>query len=159
MIKKKAEKGFTIIELLVVVVVIGFLGTLVATTFTDIQTKRRDDERKSDITLLQAQVEKYFVAKTKYPSLSEFNNPNWRATNTKGLEENTLKDPRWNSTTKCYDTKGTVGMSLDTKSNCYVYQVKAANDGNCNNTSIECTKYSLSATLESGEIYQKQNLN
>jgi prepilin-type N-terminal cleavage/methylation domain-containing protein len=47
-LKNKASKGFTIVELLIVIVVIGILAALVVTTYNGIQQKARDTERKTD---------------------------------------------------------------------------------------------------------------
>ena len=46
---KSKQKGFTIVELLIVIVVIGILVALVVTTFSGIQRRARDTERQTDI--------------------------------------------------------------------------------------------------------------
>ncbi|MEO8863266.1 MAG: prepilin-type N-terminal cleavage/methylation domain-containing protein, partial [Candidatus Saccharimonadales bacterium] len=46
---KVKQQGFTIVELLIVIVVIGILAALVITTFTGIQQKGRDTERTTDL--------------------------------------------------------------------------------------------------------------
>lgn len=64
---KRREQGFTIVELLIVIVVIGILAALVIVQFTNIQQKARDTERKSDIRALQSKVAEYFALNAKYP--------------------------------------------------------------------------------------------
>src|SRR5438105_14972551 len=103
-IKKAAAKGFTIVELLIVIVVIGILAALVVVTYNGIQQKARDTERKTDINALHGQLEAYQAQNGKYPSLDQINengsaNAGWRSTNMKGLDAAALADPN-NSTLK-----------------------------------------------------------
>src|SRR5690606_24488036 len=55
MLKKTYQKGFTVVELLIVIVVIGILAALVLNTFAGIQQKARDTERKTDINAVATQ--------------------------------------------------------------------------------------------------------
>ena len=48
----RKESGFTIIELLIVIAIIGILATLVLTNFQGAQAKGRDTVRKNDINSL-----------------------------------------------------------------------------------------------------------
>ena len=50
---KQKSKGFTIVELLIVIVVIAILATLVIVTFTGIQQKARDSKRETDVDALE----------------------------------------------------------------------------------------------------------
>lgn len=156
---RKSQTGFTIIELLVVCLFIGLLATVVGITFTDIQKKRRDTERKNDITILQNHAETYFVSKSKYPTFADFSSNSWRTANMKGLAEDVPKDPNWNNSSKCKDGSGKATLSAVSAGNCYTYAVKAADDAACDNVVKDCTKYTLTASLETNELYQVNNLN
>src|SRR5258708_1962844 len=94
MTHKLKQQGFTIVELLIVIVVIGILAALVITTFTGIQQKARDTERTTDIKALHGQIEAYYASKGNYPSLTDMNDSTWRGTNMKGLDQEALKDPK-----------------------------------------------------------------
>ena len=72
-IKKLKNQGFTIVELLIVIVVIGILATLVITTYSGIQSKARDTKRKTDINAIQGQVEAYNTNAGFYPTLANIN--------------------------------------------------------------------------------------
>ena len=59
MISHRREQGFTIVELLIVIVVIGILAGLVLNTFNGIQSRARDTERRTDVNAIHAQVEAF----------------------------------------------------------------------------------------------------
>lgn len=62
------KKGFTIIELLVAIVVIGILATIMIISYSGIQQQSRDSERGSDIVQLKMAIEKYHAETGSYPS-------------------------------------------------------------------------------------------
>lgn len=144
---KKKASGFTIVELLIVIVVIGILAALVITTYNGIQQKARDTERKTDVNAIHGQVEAYSAQNGKYPTLTEVNDTTFRSSNMKGLDNAALADPKnAGSQQLC----GTVGAG------CYAYVTAPSG---CDNTANDCTSYVLTATLEAGGTYVKQSLN
>lgn len=64
----KYQKGFTLLELMVVVAVIGALSTLVLTQLNVARTKSRDTKRVSDISMLSVALELYFEDNGTYPT-------------------------------------------------------------------------------------------
>ena len=146
---KRKQHGFTIVELLIVIVVIGILAALVITTFTGIQQKARNTERTTDIKALHGQVEAYYAQNGKYPTLANMNDDTWRTTNMKGLDKEALKDP-----------KGTTYVLADAPaSDAYSYAVTASDGSACDNTTKDCAQYTLTATYEGGGTFSKSNLN
>ena len=63
------KQGFTIIELLVSIVVIGILSTIMIVSYTGIQQRSRDTDRASDMTQLKIAIEKYHSEKSMYPAV------------------------------------------------------------------------------------------
>ena len=55
------NKGFTIIELLIVIVVIGILAALVLTAYGNIQQRARDTEGQTDIAEISKQLELQYI--------------------------------------------------------------------------------------------------
>jgi prepilin-type N-terminal cleavage/methylation domain-containing protein len=77
---KKRDSGFTIVELLIVIVVIGILAALVIVQFTNVQARARDTDRKSDIRALQSKLAEYYGLNSNYPtSLSQITSLNAEA--------------------------------------------------------------------------------
>ena len=144
---RKNNRGFTIVELLIVIVVIGILAALVVVTYNGIQQKARDTERKTDINALHGQLEAYQAQNGKYPTLTEVNTPAFRAANMKGLDPAALQDPKGDAQT----------LEAASDANDYGY---AATPANCDNAAGgDCLQYTLTATLEDGTTYTKQSLN
>jgi len=148
---KRKQQGFTIVELLIVIVVIGILATLVITTFTGIQQKARDTKRQTDINALRSQIEAYFAQNGKYPTLANMNDSTFRSANLKGLDSAALCDPK---------ETGTCALVDNPANNVYAYHVRAS-DGTtaCDNSTNDCAQYTLTATLEGGGTFAKSSLN
>lgn len=61
------RKGFTLVELLVVISIIGVLVTIALTSFRSSQMRGRDAERKSDLKQISSSLELFFSDYGKYP--------------------------------------------------------------------------------------------
>src|SRR6478672_6231716 len=64
----KKQGGFTLLELLIVIVIIGILALLIIPNITSAPKKARDTKRKTDITTLRKGLEEYFVNNNVYPA-------------------------------------------------------------------------------------------
>lgn len=65
--KSSKFRGFTIIELLVVIVVIGILSTVATVSYRGIQRDARDSERETDVQIIVAALERYYDENGYYP--------------------------------------------------------------------------------------------
>ena len=61
------KNGFTIIELLVAIVVIGILVTITVVSYNGIQQRSRDSERASEVAQIKIAIEKYHADNSAYP--------------------------------------------------------------------------------------------
>lgn len=143
---RKNNRGFTIVELLIVIVVIGILAALVIVTYNGIQQKARDTERKTDINAVASHMEAYNAQNGSYPAMAEVNTAAWRAINTKGLDPAALQDPKGSSQ----------ALAAASTSSLYGY---ATTPDTCTTAAGDCLQYTLTATLEAGGTYVKQSLN
>ena len=135
---KRKQDGFTIVELLIVIVIIGILATLVIVTFTGIQQRARNTKRQTDINAIASHVEAYFANSAQYPTLANMNDATFRSTNLKGLDPAALQDP-----------KGTAQTLVATPAaNAYAYAPTDDNGNTCDDVTTACTKYTLTATYE-----------
>src|SRR3989344_3156870 len=67
--------GFTLVEIMIVVVIIGILISIVAVSGGTARARARDVRRKEDLRQIQSGVETYFQATRQYPSMQD----SWRA--------------------------------------------------------------------------------
>jgi type II secretion system protein G len=65
--RKNNQQGFTIIELLVVIVIIGILVALALPNLFAAQARGRDTDRKNELKNAQQQLENYFNDNGEYP--------------------------------------------------------------------------------------------
>lgn len=160
---KQRQSGFTIVELLIVIVIIGILAGLVVTTFVGIQQRARNSERQTDINSISTQLEGYFAKNSGYPSLADLNDGTWRTNNEvkMGDSDKALADPS-NATTAAL--VGTVPAAVGDE---YSYVPTPAN---CNSpttnanppvagTTPYCTGYTLTAFMENAAVYTKSSAN
>lgn len=156
---QRNQSGFTIIELLVVILIVGILGTLVAMTYSGVQAKDRNKERRADINTLKSHLETYYAQHSVYPTLANMNDANWRKANLKELAASHLEDPSWNDTSKHCAKDGQVLLVGSPTEKCYAYQVRATDGSQCNNDKILCSQYTLTAVFEGGDRFVKSSLN
>lgn len=150
MLKKYSQKGFTIVELLIVIVVIGILAALVLNTFSGVQRRARDTERQTDINSIATQLEVYYNDNGGYPVLaSQLNSDTWAKANLKGIDLNSLRTP--GATTN--------SMAATADSTHYGY-VSYASDGTTACTTAPCAKFKITWIKEDDASTQtKDSLN
>lgn len=145
----KNTAGFTIVELLIVIIAVGVLLAITISSFNDYQRKRRNSERQNDIRAIQQTIESYYAQTEKYPSLNEINDSAFRGKNLKGLADEMLTDPQ---------SKQAI-LVAKPAAKVYAYQPVGEDGGKCDNKARDCLTYVLTATQEGAEEFSKNNYN
>lgn len=153
---KQRQSGFTIVELLIVIVIIGILATLVIVTFSGVQQKARDSERKTDINALAGQLEAAYANVGYYPGLDGFNSTTKRAALEIRIDTKAFADPKNKGDEQLLGGTATTSGTAD-------YRYHYAPTG-CTGTAPDdqCTGYTLSAYLEGTDptkVYSRQSSN
>lgn len=156
---KHRSQGFTIVELLIVIVVIGILAAIIITAYTGIQAKARNGKRTTDIQAIQTQLEGFYSTNGYYPSLTDLDSATWRATNMQSLDKIALVDP----SASCDPATVSTCVAAAAAAKTYSYAVKDSSGASCETTDVNCAQYILTAIYE-GSVnnqasYVKQNLN
>lgn len=152
MLKKHLQKGFTIVELLIVIVVIGILAALVLNTFSGVQRRARDTERQTDINSVATQLEVYYNDNGGYPVLTaEVGDDTWAKANLKGIDLNALRPPGINANAMTATNNPSLVQ--------YGYETFAT-DGTTACTTNPCAKFRLYWLKEDTNVVQsKDSLN
>lgn len=87
------EEGFTLVELMVVIVIIGLLATVVIINVLPATDKAAKTKAKADVATLEQGVEMYRLNKLRYPSGSE----GLQAVTSEGYVKRLPKDPWGNA--------------------------------------------------------------
>jgi prepilin-type N-terminal cleavage/methylation domain-containing protein len=144
---RKRQEGFTIVELLIVIVIIGILATLVIVTFTGTQQKARDSQRQTDINAVNSHLASYYTETGHYPLYSELSDDSasgFIATNLKGLDPEAIKDPKGGAKIQ--------SGAADATHYGYAVTCSVATDAST------CDAYTLTAKLEKdGSTYTKKS--
>jgi prepilin-type N-terminal cleavage/methylation domain-containing protein len=89
----KVQRGFTIIELLIVIAIIAILAGLVLNNFQGAQAKARDTQRVTRINAIHSKLEEFYNEANGYPAAAQ------TTTNFPGIDAKAVIDPRGGSLT------------------------------------------------------------
>jgi prepilin-type N-terminal cleavage/methylation domain-containing protein len=162
----RKESGFTIIELLIVIAIIGILATLVLTNFQGAQAKGRDTVRKNDINSLYQKLEEYYNEEGSY--INEAITVANASTLFPGIDSGAVTDEDGKLIQTVFTDSATTptAIAVDNTSTSttigeeYELALYGAGCADGNTTNL-CIKYTLAAYQETDTAnpYQKTSLN
>lgn len=161
-VQKKLQQGFTIIELLIVIAIIGILATLVLTNFQGAQAKGRDTVRKNDINSVYQKLEEFYNENGGYPDgaldgVTASGDPVFPGIDAGALEDADADPFQY---TGGFITTATAPTTTPDNDNEYYYLAY-----DCGTAGAQapiggtCNKYVLRAFLERESVYEKASLN
>ena len=154
----RKERGFTIIELLIVIAIIGILATLVLTNFQGAQAKGRDTVRKNDINSLYQKLEEYYNENGSYinTAITAGN----ASTLFPGIDGGAVTDEDGTIIETTFSTSLTtpVAVVVSNTGNGGEYELSLFGAALCASTGT-CTKYLLTSFQEKAASYTKSSLN
>jgi prepilin-type N-terminal cleavage/methylation domain-containing protein len=152
----RKQAGFSITEILIVIVVVGILTALVLNSFASVQAKGRDTQRKTEINNIATALEQCYTDKCNgtYPTLSRLQDDEkdgWVQSNVKDFDSGNLYDL---GSTKIQG--GPVSITAQ-----YQYEPLKSDGGRCVTTDDKCVSYTLRAyqELDTSNPYSKPSLN
>jgi len=122
--KLRGQKGFTIVELLIVIVVISILATLTVFTYNTAQMKARDSKRAEETRNFAQIIESFYAINGYYPPYNPavgvgVADSTWRTANLPDLKNSILTPP------------GAAGVSLVNNATPTTSQYGYYNNGSC----------------------------
>lgn len=166
------KRGFTIVELIITITIMGILLTLAVVNIGTTQLKARDDQRRSDIESIAANLESFYIAGTdnstdfsRYPSVGITGSS---ANITASLRDADLKSFLPPGTTDVSQTflpstntgsspsiQTTAGVQPQPTVNQFVYQPIKSDGSVCQSGETDCRKYNLFYRLEADNTVYK----
>ena len=125
------SRGFTIVELLIVIVVIGILALLVVVSYNGIQTRARNSTRIADIKNVQKLIEAFNAQNGTYPKTTSNPVSNWKSFDVRTDDncQNGTSQPDWipDIIGKLPQSDQSYAAGVDGVNGCYLYVSNGTN--------------------------------
>jgi prepilin-type N-terminal cleavage/methylation domain-containing protein len=171
------RRGFTIVELIITITIMGILLTLAVVNVSSTQMNARDDERKADIEAIASNLEAFYSTGTdgasnfaRYPTTTLANSQsdiiaNLRDANIKsflapGVTNVTLSFVASTNTGTASSIQSPAGVLPQPTKDQYVYQPIKSDGSVCTAGNVDCRKFNLFYRLESDNtVYRLTSKN
>ena len=133
----RLKQGFTLVELIVVIAVIGILAAITAVGMGRFQADTRDARRASSVTVISEALEKYYDENGEYPSCDDISSLSVTSDTLVGIDSATLVAPQAPASTA--NSLDCATLTID-GTDFFEYEGDGSNA--CNND-VACLSYSL----------------
>lgn len=171
------RRGFTIVELIITITIMGILLTLAVVNVSATQVKARDDERKSDIESIANNLESFFLSGkdnatifARYPTIGITGSTTSITTNLRDADIKSFLPPGTTDAALTFLPSTNVGSSPSIQSTSgvlpqpttsqYIYQPIKSDGSVCLSGEVDCRKFNLFYRLESDNtVYRVTSKN
>lgn len=154
--QNNTQYGFTITEIIIVIIVLGILIALIVNSFATVQAKGRDTDRKTEINSIATALESCYNTKcnSTYPTLSQLQDDGKDGWVSKYMPDFDLSNLYDSGSTKIQ------GESVSATDQ-YKYDPRKSDGNRCVGESDKCTSFTLTTyqELDPNNPYTKQSLN
>jgi len=157
----RRSAGFTLIELLITITIMVILLTLSVVSFRANQISARDEERKTDASVIAQQMENYYNAGSdtgtpgEYPPTQAVDTETEVKTVLRDMDPKVLRAPEVADASAMSFTVAANAAQPTPALNTYIYQPLNAAGTICQTLADECRKFNLYYILESDSSLQK----
>lgn len=156
------RRGFTIVELLIAITVMGILLVIAVASLSNTQLRARDDERKADIDAIAAALENYYAGSNatgitgRYPATTIAASEAALNGALRDISLNSFKAPGVSNLTDSFkaatnNIQTIEGVMPLPTNNTYVYQPLLADGSLCTTAGAECRKFNLYRHIEASD--------
>lgn len=161
------RRGFTIVELIITITIMGILLTLAVVNVGTTQAKARDDARKADIEAIASNLESFYISGTdnstnfaRYPSLGLIGPAATIMVSLRDADMSSFLPPGTTDVTQTFlaannNSQTTTGIDPMPTKDQYVYQPIKSDGSLCASGDIDCRRYNLYYRLESDNTVYK----
>lgn len=166
------RRGFTIVELIITITIMGILLTLAVVNVSSTQAKARDEERIADVTAISSAMETFFSVGNdtsttlgRYPSTGITGSENSIRTNLRDVDMKSFMAPgitaplttfiKSTNTGTLQSIQTTAGVLPQPTKDQYVYQPIDFDGSICSSGASICRKFNIFYRLESDNLVYK----
>lgn len=143
------QAGFTILELIIVVLIVGVLSGIAFVSYSGVQEKGRDAERQSDMIAVKSQLETYFNDNGTYPIASTMTDDDASTiVGSSGILKSLSADALVNPLAPSGATNSFAAISTGNPANDVYWYQSYDSDGSTVCSATPCSKFKIMYTKE-----------
>lgn len=161
------RRGFTIVELIITIAIMGILMTLAVVNLNASQIKARDDERASDVQAIALALENFFVSGSdtittvsRYATTDITANYDTTKSYLRDIDDKSLMAPGVTNTTDTFipatnNVQTEAGVLPQPTVGQYVYQPIMTTGALCSSGNTDCRKFNLYYRTEADNVVHR----